>query len=141
MTDHEPLRTSLRRPPRLRRGDRVALLTACSPSNLERLDEGIDVLRFAGSSRSSVRIARGPGHGQPYLAGTDAERAADLRAALLDDSIAGVLTVVRRVRLAADARGHGLDRSRRRRAQGGRRVLRRDRPARGAGEPARLDLA
>lgn len=93
MTDHDPSRTSLRRPPRLRPGDRVALLTPSSPSNLERIDEGIDVLRFCGLEPVELSTARARGSVQPYLAGTDADRAADLRRALLDDSIAGVLTV------------------------------------------------
>ena len=48
MTDHQPTRAILRRPPRLRRGDRVALLTPSSPSNIERIDEGINLLRFCG---------------------------------------------------------------------------------------------
>jgi muramoyltetrapeptide carboxypeptidase len=93
MTDHQPLRTSLRRPPRLRRGDRVALLSASSTSNLERIDEGIDVLRFCGLVPVELPTARARSSAQPFLAGTDAERAADVRAALLDESIAGVMTV------------------------------------------------
>lgn len=93
MTGHEPQRTTLRRPPRLRRGDRVALLTPSSPSSLERIDEGIDVLRFHGLDPVELPTARARGTSQPFLAGTDDERAADLRAALLDESIAGVLTV------------------------------------------------
>jgi muramoyltetrapeptide carboxypeptidase len=93
MTDHDPSRTSLRRAHRLRPGDRVALLTPSSPSNLERIDEGIDVLRFCGLEPVELPTARARGSVQPYLAGTDADRAADLRQALLDDSIAGVLTV------------------------------------------------
>lgn len=93
MTDHQPLRTALSRPPRLRPGDRVALLTPSSPSNLERIDEGIDVLRFCGLEPVELPTARARGTAQPFLSGTDAERAADLRAALLDESIAGVMTV------------------------------------------------
>ncbi|HEX4470620.1 MAG TPA: LD-carboxypeptidase [Nocardioides sp.] len=93
MTDHQPLRTSLRRPPRLRRGDRVALLSASSTSNLEHIDEGIDVLRFCGLVPVELPTARARSSAQPFLAGTDAERAADVRAALLDESIAGVMTV------------------------------------------------
>ena len=93
MTDHDPLRTALRRPPRLRPGDRVALLTPSSPSNIERIDEGIDVLRFCGLEPVEYPTARARASVHPFLAGTDAERAADLRAALLDDSVAGVLTV------------------------------------------------
>jgi muramoyltetrapeptide carboxypeptidase len=90
---HDPVRTTLRRPPRLRRGDRVALLSVSSTSNLERIDEGIDVLRFCGLEPVEYPTARLRASSQPYLAGTDTERAADLRAALLDDSIAGVMTV------------------------------------------------
>lgn len=93
MTDHDPFRTTLRRPPRLRRGDRVALLTPSSPANVDRIDEGIDVLRFCGLEPVEYVTARARGTAHSFLAGTDAERAADLRAALLDDSIAGIMTV------------------------------------------------
>jgi muramoyltetrapeptide carboxypeptidase len=93
MTDHEPLRTELRRPPRLRRGDRVALLTPSSPASLDHFDEGVDVLRFCGLEPVELPSARARGTVHPFLAGTDRERAESLRAALLDDSIAGVLTV------------------------------------------------
>lgn len=93
MTDHQPLRTDLRRPPRLRPGDRVALLTPSSPSDLERLDEGIDVLRFCGLEPVEYPSARARGTVHPFLSGTDAERAQSLRTALLDDSVAGVMTV------------------------------------------------
>lgn len=93
MTDHEPRRATLRRPPRLRPGDRVALLTPSSPSNIERIDEGIDVLRFCGLEPVEFPTARARATQQPFLAATDEDRATDLRAALLDDSIAGVLTV------------------------------------------------
>jgi len=93
VTDHQPLRTDLCRPPRLRPGDRVALLTPSSPSNLERIDEGIDVLRFCGLEPVEYPSARARATRQPFLADTDEQRAEDLRAALLDDSVAGVLTV------------------------------------------------
>lgn len=93
MTDHQPTRASLRRPPRLRRGDRVALLTPSSPSNVERIDEGIDVLRFCGLEPVEYPSARARASAHPFLAGTDEDRAKDVRAALLDDSIAGVMTV------------------------------------------------
>jgi muramoyltetrapeptide carboxypeptidase len=71
----------------------VALLSASSTSNLERIDEGIDVLRFCGLEPVEYPTARARSSTQPFLAGTDAERAADVRAALLDESVAGVLTV------------------------------------------------
>jgi muramoyltetrapeptide carboxypeptidase len=93
MTDHQPRRTTLRRPPRLRRGDRVALLTPSSPSNLDRFDEGVDILRFCGLDPVEYPSARARGSAHGFLAGTDEERAKDLRAALLDDSVAGVLSV------------------------------------------------
>jgi muramoyltetrapeptide carboxypeptidase len=93
MTDHQAHRTTLRRPRRLGPGDRVALLTPSSPSNVERSDQGIDVLRFNGLEPVEYPSARARASQQPFLAGTDNERAKDLRAALLDDSIAGVLTV------------------------------------------------
>lgn len=92
-TPADATRTSLRRAQRLRRGDRVALLSVSSTANLEHIDEGIDVLRFCGLEPVEYPTARARSSSQPFLAGTDAERAADLRAALLDDSIAGVLTV------------------------------------------------
>jgi muramoyltetrapeptide carboxypeptidase len=93
VTDHQPCRTTLTRPPRLRPGDRVALLTPSSPSNIDRIDEGIDVLRFCGLQPVEYPTARARASAQPFLAGTDAERAADVRRALLDESIAGVMTV------------------------------------------------
>jgi muramoyltetrapeptide carboxypeptidase len=93
VTEHQPDRKELRRPPRLSRGDRVALLTPSSPSNLERIGEGIDVLRFCGLEPVEYPTARARAGTHPFLAGTDAERAVDLRQALLDESIAGVMTV------------------------------------------------
>jgi muramoyltetrapeptide carboxypeptidase len=93
VTDHRKHRAELVRPPRLRRGDRVALLTPSSPADLDGLDGGIDVLRFCGLEPVEYASARARGTEHPHLAGTDAERAHDLRDALLDDSIAGVLTV------------------------------------------------
>jgi muramoyltetrapeptide carboxypeptidase len=93
MTAHHADRAELRRPPRLRRGDRVALLTPSSPSDLERIDEGIDVLRFCGVEPVEYPTARARAASHSFLAGADEDRAKDLRAALLDDSVAGVLTV------------------------------------------------
>jgi muramoyltetrapeptide carboxypeptidase len=71
----------------------VALLTPSSPSNIERIDEGIDVLRFCSVEPVELPSARARASAHSFLAGTDEERAKDLRAALLDDSIAGVMTV------------------------------------------------
>lgn len=84
---------ALRRPSALRRGARVALLTPSSPSNLERLGVGIDALRFAGFEPVEYASARSRGTHLRHLSGTDAERAHDLRSALLDPSIDAILTV------------------------------------------------
>jgi muramoyltetrapeptide carboxypeptidase len=81
----------LRRPRALHAGDRVAVLTASSPANADRLDIGLDALRFTGLDPVVYASAREPGTLRHYLAGTEALRASDLRCALLDDSIAGVL--------------------------------------------------
>ena len=88
-----PVTRVLHRPPALRPGDRVAVLGVSSPSNLERLDAGLDALRFAGLEPVELPTARSRGTHLPVLVGTDTERASDLRAALLDRSIAGILTV------------------------------------------------
>lgn len=81
----------LRRPSALRPGDRVAVLTASSPANADRLPEGLDALRFAGLEPVVYPSARDSGSVRHYLAGTDDARAADLRAALGDDSVAGIV--------------------------------------------------
>ncbi|SHG96589.1 muramoyltetrapeptide carboxypeptidase [Jatrophihabitans endophyticus] len=83
--------TSLRRPPALRPGDRVAVLTASSPVPAGPLEFGLRLLRDAGLEPVVHRSAREPGTLRPYLAGTDALRAADLTDALLDPSIAGIV--------------------------------------------------
>lgn len=83
--------TSLRRPPALRTGDRVAVLSVSSPVGPERLASGLDTLRFSGLEPVVYDSARARGINRSFLAGTDAQRAADLRSALLDDRVAGVL--------------------------------------------------
>ncbi len=82
---------SLRRPRALRAGDRVAVLTCSSPCNQQRLEVGLDALRFVGLEPVVYPSARADGSVRHFLAGTDRQRAGDLRAALLDDRIAGIL--------------------------------------------------
>lgn len=82
---------SLARPPALRPGDRVAVLTISSPAPQEELAVGLDALRFAGLDPVVLGSARDPGSMRRYLAGDDALRAGDLRAALLDPAIAGII--------------------------------------------------
>lgn len=83
----------LTRPPLLRPGARIAVVGASSPSTLARLEPGLDTLRFAGFEPVPYETATVRGTVFEWLAGTDAQRAADLRAALLDDTIDGIITV------------------------------------------------
>jgi muramoyltetrapeptide carboxypeptidase len=84
-------RPLLTRPRHLVPGDRVGVLTVSSPANLERLDVGLDTLRFAGLEPVLFPTARERAAAHPYLVGTDQLRAADLRAALLYESLAAIL--------------------------------------------------
>ena len=89
MNPAEPV--SLARPPALREGDRVAVLCVSSPVEREALNAGLDALRFAGLDPVTYPSAYDPGTMRPYLAGDDAMRAGDLRAALTEPGIAGIL--------------------------------------------------
>ncbi|HEX9065603.1 MAG TPA: LD-carboxypeptidase [Streptosporangiaceae bacterium] len=82
---------SLARPPALRPGDRVAVLSVSSPASQARLAVGLDALRFAGLEPVLYESARDTGTLRSYLAGDDALRTSDLRSALLDPAIAGVI--------------------------------------------------
>ncbi len=82
---------SLARPPALRPGDRVAVLSASSPANQAELAVGLDVLRFAGLEPVVFPSATDGGSMRRYLAGDDKLRAGDLCAALIDPGIAGVI--------------------------------------------------
>jgi muramoyltetrapeptide carboxypeptidase len=77
----------LRRPPRLRKGDRVWVVAPSGPVDPVRLDRGCAELESWG-----LQVARGE-HDldrNRYLAGTDEDRAADLQAAWCDPSAAAV---------------------------------------------------
>ncbi len=87
----DPRSASLRRPPALVPGDRVAVLTISSPVDQDALSAGLDTLRFAGLEPVVYPSARDAGSFRPYLAGDDARRAGDLCAALTDPGIAGIL--------------------------------------------------
>jgi muramoyltetrapeptide carboxypeptidase len=82
---------SLRRPPALRQGDRVAVMSISSPADQAKLPIGLDALRFAGLDPVVCRSALDAGSMRRYLAGTDQLRADDLRGALLDPDIAGII--------------------------------------------------
>ena len=82
---------SLARPPALRPGDRVAVLSASSPADQAELRVGLDALRFAGLEPVVYPSAGDGGSMRSYLAGDDRLRADDLRAALTDPTIAGII--------------------------------------------------
>lgn len=83
----EPL-APLRRPRRLRRGDRVVVVAPSGSVDAGRLERGIEMLGGLGLAAAAGEHARAV-HGR--FAGTDAQRAADLQAAWLDPAVRGVL--------------------------------------------------
>ena len=83
--------TSLLRPPALRPGDRVAVLSISSPADQGAMPAGLDALRFAGLEPVVYPSALDTGSLRPYLAGDDELRVGDLTAALLDPDIAGIV--------------------------------------------------
>lgn len=83
--------SSLARPRALRHGDRVAVLSASGPVAPKHLPPGLDMLRFAGLDPVVYPSACDGGTVRGYLAGDDRTRVRDLRGALLDPDIAGVL--------------------------------------------------
>jgi muramoyltetrapeptide carboxypeptidase len=82
---------SLARPRALRPGDRLAVLCVSGPVDPVPLAAGLDALRFAGLEPVTFPSLTDPGTMRPYLAGDDAMRAGDLRAALTDPGLAGIL--------------------------------------------------
>ncbi len=82
---------SLARPPALRPGDRVAVLSASSPASQAELAIGLDALRFAGLEPVIYPSATDDGSMRSYLAGDDKLRAGDLTGALTDPAIAGIV--------------------------------------------------
>jgi muramoyltetrapeptide carboxypeptidase len=82
---------SLSRPPALRPGDRVAVLSASGLVNQADLAVGLDALRFAGLEPVVFPTASDAGSMRDYLAGDDRLRSGDLAAALTDPAIAGII--------------------------------------------------
>lgn len=78
----------LHKPSPLTPGDRIAIVATSSPFEADHLEQGLAWLRAQGYEPvvAAHAFAR-----RRYLAGTDAERAADLQAALTDPSIRGVV--------------------------------------------------
>lgn len=77
------------RPPALRRGDPVRLVSPSGPTRPERVARGIELLTHWGLR---VELAPNVFARSGYLAGTDAERLADLNGALRDERVRGVFT-------------------------------------------------
>ncbi len=67
------------------------MLCASSPVEPGALAAGLDALRFAGLDPVTYPSVHDSGTMRPYLAGDDAMRAGDLRSALTDPGIAGIL--------------------------------------------------
>ena len=109
-------------------------------STPKRSHAGLDALRFAGLDPVTYPSAHDPGTMRRYLAGDDAMRAGDLRCALTEPGIAGILFArggsgAQRTLEAMDWDGLARDA-----AEGAGRLLRRDRGARGGGGQARLGV-
>ncbi len=83
--------TPLARPARLRPGSRVAVVAPSGPVPADRLEEGLAVLRDWGLEPVVGPHARSTHPELDYLAGADADRAADLQAAWCDPSVEAVL--------------------------------------------------
>ncbi|PZF80283.1 S66 peptidase family protein [Jiangella anatolica] len=81
----------LRRPRRLVPGDRVAVVAPAGPVPKDRLDAGCAILRSWGLDVVVMPHVLSVHPSLDYLAGTDAERAADLQSAWCDPSFAAVL--------------------------------------------------
>jgi muramoyltetrapeptide carboxypeptidase len=81
----------LTRPPRLRPGDRVAVVSPSGPVPTDRLDAGCAILREWGLDVVLAPHVTDVHDKFGYLAGTDADRAADLQAAWLDPDVQGIL--------------------------------------------------
>jgi muramoyltetrapeptide carboxypeptidase len=75
------------RPPALRSGDRVAVITVSSPADQDNLEIGLQSLRDLGLSPDVFASAHATGD---YLAGDDKLRASDLTAALTDPGYTAV---------------------------------------------------
>ncbi|MCO5974296.1 S66 peptidase family protein [Actinoallomurus soli] len=77
-------------PSSLHAGDRVAVVAPSGPVDSDRLERGAAVLRSLGLEVTFGRHVLDVAPGLPHLAGTDADRAADLQAAWCDPEIAAV---------------------------------------------------
>ncbi|MBR8742072.1 LD-carboxypeptidase [Nocardiopsis sp. MG754419] len=82
--------STLRRPPRLRRGDRVRLVAPCSPVPDAQLDAAVEILTGWGLEVELAPHVRDRHPLLPYLAGLDRDRARDLQDAWCDPDVRAV---------------------------------------------------
>lgn len=82
---------TLTRPRRLREGDRVVVVAPAGPVDPERLEAGCAILTSWGLDVVKAAHVTDVDERFDYLAGADADRAADVQAAWLDPSVSGVL--------------------------------------------------
>jgi muramoyltetrapeptide carboxypeptidase len=90
MTTALPDIAAFERPPALRKGQRVALVSPAGPSSPERIELSIQRCRALGLEPVPGRSAAAR---TGYLAGDDASRVADLQRAIEDDSIDAVWAI------------------------------------------------
>ncbi|MQS12323.1 LD-carboxypeptidase [Streptomyces kaniharaensis] len=81
----------LTRPPHLRPGDRVAVVAPSGPIDPQRLTTGCAILRSWGLRVTVAPHVLDTHPALGYLAGTDADRAADLQAAWIDPTVDAVI--------------------------------------------------
>ncbi|HXG37629.1 MAG TPA: LD-carboxypeptidase [Bacteroidota bacterium] len=82
---------SILKPPRLQKGDLVALLSpASAPSSTEKIEKAV---RYLESLGYRVQVGKHAAKVHGYLAGTDEERAADLNTMLHDPKVRAIFAV------------------------------------------------
>lgn len=91
--EHAMSMRELRRPHRLRSGDTVALVAPAGPVPEQLLDAGLAQLRSWGLNARVGKHVRDRHPHLDYLAGTDADRAADLQEAWCDPDVTAVFCV------------------------------------------------
>ncbi len=82
--------TRLRRPPMLRKGDVVGLISPASALNPGEVEEGVAHVQTLGLR---AKLGEYAGAANGFLAGTDAQRAADFNAMARDPSVRGIFAM------------------------------------------------
>ncbi len=80
----------MRKPPALRRGDRIGLIAPASPLSSSEIEKGIEHVRLLGLEPVLGRFAAAS---SGYLAGSDRERAADFNQMARDPEIRGIIAL------------------------------------------------